>query len=391
MKKIYFLIVSYFVTILGLFLYSYTQVDLSLTLSRASIFQTVEKAFQYVGYFQRPLSTGLYIALLIVLFIFYGIFLFLAAKQKITKKQFWVTIIVTTIILAFSYNAFSYDLFNYIFDAKIVTHYHQNPYFHKALDYSGDPMLSFMHWVERNYPYGPIWLGLTIPLSFIGMQLFLPTFFLFKLLMAASFIGTSWGIGKTLNKISPKDELFGMALFAFNPLVIIESVVSAHHDIVQGLFAILALCYLLGNKNVRSIFMLILSIGIKYATGFLLPSFIFVFIARKIRFKFSWTLFVAITSVFMIIPLILETMRTNFQPWYLLNVLPFIVLIGKKYYTILPTIIISLFALLIYIPFLYTGNWNPPIPSILNWIMLTGIGVSILVTGVTGIHKMIAR
>src|SRR5436190_6431319 len=166
MKKITVLSILYIPVIFLLFLYSYTQVDLSLTLSKASLYQTIEKSFQYIGYFQRPLSTALYMGILLLLFLFYGIFLYASAKNKLSKKNIWIIIILSTIILTFAYNAFSYDLFNYIFDAKIVTHYHENPYQHKALDYPFDPMLSFMRWTHRVYPYGPICLVMTIPLSF---------------------------------------------------------------------------------------------------------------------------------------------------------------------------------------------------------------------------------
>ena len=92
------------------------------------------------------------------MFIYYFYFLYAVYKKKINKKIIRNLIVITSIGLGFSYVAFSYDLFNYIFDAKIITFYHQNPYFHKALDYPGDPMLSFMRWTHRVYPYGPIWL-----------------------------------------------------------------------------------------------------------------------------------------------------------------------------------------------------------------------------------------
>src|SRR5260221_5451039 len=155
----------YFLVILGLFFYSYTQVDLSLTLSRISIWQTIEKSFQYIGYFNRPLSTYLYLGILLLLFGFYIYFLKLVNKQKVKRKEVWLIIITLSVILTFSYNAFSYDLFNNIFDAKILTHYQLNPYSFKALDFPHDPMLSFMHWTQRTYPYGPIWLFFSIPLS----------------------------------------------------------------------------------------------------------------------------------------------------------------------------------------------------------------------------------
>ena len=75
----------------------------------------------------------------------------MAKKKKISKPFVWLIIFVSALLLVFSYNAFSYDIFNYIFDAKIFTHYHQNPYLQKALDYPGDPMLSFMRWTHRVY------------------------------------------------------------------------------------------------------------------------------------------------------------------------------------------------------------------------------------------------
>ena len=224
---------GYLILVIGLFLYSFTQVDLSLTLSQWSVWQIIQKFFQHIGYFQRPLSTVLYIILIFLLYLFYFAFLYLAKVGKIRGiREIWTLIIVTTIILTFSYNAFSYDLFNYIFDAKIVTYYHQNPYVHKALDFPNDPMLSFMHWTHRTYPYGPSWLILTVPLSFL-VNFFLPTFFMFKTLISLSFLGTAFFVSKILNKIYPQNEVFGLVFFALNPLVIVESLVSSHNDVVM--------------------------------------------------------------------------------------------------------------------------------------------------------------
>src|SRR4051812_4363264 len=128
---------GFILLIIALFFYSFTQVDLGLTLTKLSIYQIAEKHFQYIGYFQRSLSTQIYVGIVLLMFVFYLMFLRLALHNKITKKQIWLAIITMTIILNFSYNAFSYDLFNYIFDAKIFTFYHQSPYLHRALDYNG--------------------------------------------------------------------------------------------------------------------------------------------------------------------------------------------------------------------------------------------------------------
>src|SRR3989344_172434 len=206
-------IMGYLISVVGLFLYSFTQIDLGLTLSQVSIWQTAVKFFKNIGYFERPLSSLFFVGIVLLLFIFYLFILNAIHKKKVSKKNVWFLIIAAAVILTFSYNAFSYDIFNYIFDAKIVTYYHQSPYLYRALDFQGDPMLSFMHWTHRLYPYGPIWLGLTVPLS-VGLKFFLPTFFLFKALMSLSFLGTAFFIGKILKKFFQGNEVFGIAFFA---------------------------------------------------------------------------------------------------------------------------------------------------------------------------------
>src|SRR3972149_7469943 len=209
-----FIFYGWIISSVGLLLYSFTQVDLSLTLSQVSVWQTIQKLLQQIGYFNRPLSTLIFLLIMFLMFTLYALTLNFVKNNIFDGRAVWKIIIFVSVILFFAYNAFSYDLFNYIFDAKIVTYYNQNPYEHKALDYPGDPMLSFMHWTHRFFPYGPTWLGLTAPLSFIGMQFFLPTFFLFKILISMSFLGTVFFIGKILQKVYPDNEVFIVAFFA---------------------------------------------------------------------------------------------------------------------------------------------------------------------------------
>ncbi len=373
--KIFF--IFYIFTVIFLFLYSYTQVDLNLTMSQWSIWQVIQKSFQHIGYFQRPLSTAIYSVILVLLSTFYLIFLWFAKKNKISEKQFWLVLILSSVILLFSYNAFSYDLFNYMFDARIFTFHHLDPYQYKALDFPKDPWINFMRWTHRTYPYGITWLGLTIPLSYIGMQFFLPTLFLFKALMVGSFLGTVYFLGKILDKASSPNKLLGLILFAFNPLVVIESLVSSHNDIVMMFLAIFSLYLLLSRKYLFAILILLLSIGIKFATVFLLPIFI-IFFLLSIAIKKVDLSSIAVWSVAaMIVPLILVSVRTNFQPWYLMYVLPF-AFITRKYYIIIPSIIISIGSLLMYIPFLYLGNWDKPVPEILFGVLISSIAISFL-------------
>lgn len=372
-KKI--LLFLYPLSIVLLFLYSLTQIDLNLFLFKFDSWVKFQRFFQNIGYFQRPLSAYIYIFVLILLFVSYIGILYLVRKNKIKEREVWKLILFSAVLLVFSYNAFSYDLFNYIFDAKIITHYGQNPYLHKALDYQGDPMLNFMHWTHRTYPYGPSWLALTVPLSFAGFNFFLPTILMFKSLMSISFVGTVYFINKLLKKVDSKNSLFGTVFFALNPLIIIEGLVSAHLDIVMAFFGVLSLYLLFTNKKALSFLSLIFSGGVKFATGFLLPVFLLgIFRKDKISFEKLSLLSVAL----MILTVVISAFRTNYQPWYLLEVLPFAAFVSKRSFILIPSIIFSFASLLIYVPFLYTGNWNPPIPDILNYIIEAGILTSFI-------------
>lgn len=371
------LIGSWLLVICFLFLYSFTQIDLGLTLARASIFQALIKNFQYVGWFNRPLSTLLYCSIIILLAILYCWTLFLVWTKKIRVKTVVIITVISSVILLFSYNAFSYDLFNYIFDAKIVTHYHQNPYQHKALDYSEDAMLGFMHWTHRTFPYGPLWLGLTIPLSYLGLGYFLPTLYLIKLLVVGSYLLTCFFIYKIARKTKLADPAFAFVFFALNPFVLIEALVSAHIDMVMMAAAMWAVYLLMKNKKLSSWMLFLASILIKFATALLLPLFIWYPISRRKNKDF---VFIFASIILMLVGVYLQVVLATktFQPWYFLLVVPFAALLANKYYISIPTILFSFLVLLQYVPYLYTGNYNPPIPQLMNQMLLGSIGISII-------------
>lgn len=380
MKGLKIVFLLYLLTIVSLFLYSFTQIDLSLVISQSTFVQNLQKSFQFIGYFNRPLSTAIYLSIMLALFLGYVFFLRLTLLGKITKKQVWFLILTSTVILTFSYNAFSYDLFNYIFDAKIFTFYNQNPYLHKALDYPGDPMLSFMRWTHRVYPYGPVWLGLTIPLSYLGFKSFITTFFLFKLLMGISFIGTVYMIGKIFKKFSAKDELFGLIFFALNPLILIEGLVSAHVDIVMMFFAVTALYFLMQKRFVVSWASLFLSIGIKFATIFLLPIFIIKsFMDKKGEEVTSWDNMFYLSTILMSLAIVAASIQSgNFQPWYLFYFLTFATFVSKRPVIFITALLGSLIGVLNYVPYLFLGVWDQSVPQLVNTINMLGLSIIVV-------------
>ena len=380
MTRVKLLLTSYIASLIALFFYSFTQVDLSLTLSKLSVYQTIEKSFQYIGFFERPLSTEILTVIIVMLFMFYILIMYFVNKKAVALKHLKIIIPLTFVILVFSYNAFSYDLFNYIFDAKILTHYSLNPYMYKATDFPSDPMLNFMRWTHRTFPYGPTWLLLTVPLSYLGMNIFLPTFFMFKLLMGVSYLGSCYLIYKISEKIFPENKLLNLSFFAFNPLVIIESLVSSHNDIPMIFLFLLSIYLFLVKKKIFSFLSYLLSIGVKFSTGFFLPMGIYLFYAERAKKKVDWEKFFAVSFLLSIVTVMLATYRTTYQPWYL--ILPFSLgaFIPKKYYVFIPTLVASVFSTAMYIPYVYMTDYAKGYPQIILNIQMLGVLAVIVFT-----------
>jgi hypothetical protein len=61
--------------------------------------------------------------------------------------------------------------------------------------------------------------------------------------------------------------------------------------------------------------------------------------------------------------------------------LPFCVLISPKRYIFIPVLILTMTSLSQYIPFLYFGNWDAPIPQVNAWFLFSAVIVSILFIG----------
>jgi len=385
------LFTGYLLSVLGLFLYSFTQVDLGLTFSQNSFYQGVYKYFQYVGYFDRPLSTNLYILILFLLFLFYILILVAINKNKINRRQFWIIVLVTSGILTFSYNAFSYDLFNYIFDAKIYTHYNLNPYMYKALDFPNDPMLSFMRWTHRTYPYGPAFLFITIPVSFIGSNIFLVTFYLFKMLTTVCFLGTVYYIEKIVKILNPKKSLFNAAFFALNPLILIEVLVSSHNDTSMMFFAILAVYLFINTKWQTGFITILFSALIKQVTTLLLIPFVIFYISKYFKKTVSNELFIKLCLLFNIVGFIYVLTQIEVQPWYFLWIFPFIALLRLNRFIMFLTNGIILGLLLRYAPFLYFGNWDGVVVPIKSYVTILSPLIALLMLFIINSLKLFKK
>jgi len=234
----------------------------------------------------------------------------------------------------------SADFFSYIFYARIFTMYYRNPYTMIPGDFYLDPWLRFTQWTGYNYPYGPVFLVISIIPSFLGLTKLLPTFILFKIVTVAFYLLAV----KFLEKLNKKWAV----IFATNPLILIEGLVNGHNDLIGISLAIIGIYYFIKQKKALSGLYLLLSVGIKYFT------LSFLLLLMKFKNKKLLVLLLTIGGLLFVIS------KSEIQPWYfilLFGLLPF-------YEDIIFRLNIFFFGLLMsYYPYVRFGGWE----KVLYW------------------------
>ena len=288
----------YFVLLIFFAIYSYALVDPNLTLIQSDIWVGFRNSLVDLGYYHRDASWLLYLVGVVLLFVFS--YFFTKNFKKFDPLRIAILVGLVSLI---SYPFLTHDLFNYMFDAKIVTWYHQNPYLFKALDFPQDQWLRFMHWTHRTYPYGPVFLLITLVPSFLSLGKFLLSFLLFKVTWLVFYALSVY----CLKKIDKRSAI----LFATNPLVIIEGLINMHNDLVAVSLGIIGVYFIFKQREILGRFFILASAGIKYVTAPL--------ILTSGRNKvFQFLAFAGVAAI-----LIYMSLWVGIQPWYFINLFVF--------------------------------------------------------------------
>ena len=335
--------VLFLISVVVCALWSWVLVDPNFTLIPHADWTRFKELAISIGYLNRPLSTQWYIGSITALTL---TSLYLVIRPP--KYLMGITLFVAFVAGLLSYPALSHDLFNYIFDARIFTHYGQNPYLHAALDFPADPMLRFMHWVHRPYPYGPTYLLFSFIPSFLGLNYFSVTFALFKAANAALYVLCVWLLMKYGNTKTA-------ALFALNPLVIIEGLINTHNDFVAAAFTLCGLVVLSQGKRWSATALLIFSGLMKYFT---LPYAITLLMPMLKKHKRSarYAHYMAHIALIIVTALIVYvSLRQGIQQWYLINLIPIVWYFPR---IILWSYVLVWGFLMSYLPYVSGGQWN---------------------------------
>lgn len=367
-----------FLTLFSIFSYSLTATNL--VLSTNDFFWQFQ-TYMWDNFFNnRELLSRVYFTLITGAFISYFslvTFFFKNEAGQKTKKKNWRLLLGFFLLLALplllSSNALSYDVFNYIFNAKMVAVYGQNPHQVTALTFPDDPWIRFMHNTHTTAPYGYGWTLLSLIPFYLGFGKFILTWIAFRIfsvvaLLALIFI--FWLQKEKLNK-------YNLLLFIFNPLLLIEIISNIHNDFWMISSAVASLLIInsiqdgRSNKNLKlaikvtlSLTLLAMSIFVKLATVVLLPIWLMLLFKKYLKdiprfysMANNWPL---LASLAMFAPLL--TLRSQqFHPWYLTWSLAFIPFFKKNKVSEIwahGLIILSISSMYRYLPFLMNNNFN---------------------------------
>ena len=337
-----------------LVIYSFSRQDLNLTW-----YYQLTMPLQNLGWYQRPLATIIFIFLSLLFFSCY----FYCLRKHSTPG--WNVLFLVAFMGIFAYPMFSYDLFNYIFNAKMILIYQANPYLQTAIEFARDPMLRFMQNVHTPAPYAYGWtIASLVPglVWFTGK--FTLAFWAMKVFIASFWLGQLWILKKLVTRLFPK-ESWRFWLFALNPLVLVETLINGHNDVLMMFLALLAYWFWLNYDKLKAFIFLLLSASIKYASIVILP------ILQVPNLKKIDIPSLSAIALFMV----MFTRPDQLHSWYLIWAFSFAVLAKPKWLVSVFTAL-TFGALLRYAPYIYFGHWDPPVYLWRNLIWVSSLVIA---------------
>ncbi|HET9200661.1 MAG TPA: hypothetical protein VFO84_06775 [Dehalococcoidia bacterium] len=173
-------------------------------------------------------------------------------------------------ILAFMYPPLAVDFVHNVSDARTFWEFGDNPLvtppnahpFPISQPYGGQPA-----------PYGPLSFLLFFPVAFFGDEIELALHFL-KFYVSLYYLASALLIFLIARRLTPGREVFALALYAWNPFVVLHVAGNGHNDVIMFFFVLLALWLLINGQWRYAIPALVASVLVKYASLIALPPFL---------------------------------------------------------------------------------------------------------------------
>ncbi len=205
-----------------------------------------------------PLSDGAYVwsvrATLGALFLLHGAAVWWVRTSPVIRtweRRLWYGLPVAALTMALAYPPTSADLFYYAVAGHLAADRGLNPYVVTPATFPTDPLVPLNYWTGITSPYGPLWTTLSRGVVEVVGADPLRVSLAFKVLAAVSAIGLTLVISRLAEESSPGAGLVAYVLVGWQPIMVLESAGTGHHDALIMLPALVGLG-LLGRERTRT-------------------------------------------------------------------------------------------------------------------------------------------
>ncbi len=212
--------------------------------------------------------------IIFVLFYFYAKTLRRLTHETDARETKRVIVTFSLIFMAisiFSFPSLSTDVFDYVASNRVLFVHNSNPWLHAPVEFPTDEFIYLGSWKFRASVYGPVQFVFSSLVHTIAQDNLIGNIIGFKIMNAAFFLASITIIKKWLEKYSSDSVVFGLAIFAWNPLVHIEILGNAHNDIIMGFFSLLCMYFLFEKKVIKGAIALSLAILAKVTAVIFIP------------------------------------------------------------------------------------------------------------------------
>jgi hypothetical protein len=202
----------------------------------------------------------------------------------------WLGTIGVGLIYVFTPAMLSHDILVYAGYSRLMATYHANPYFVPLSVYPHDPFFTPNYWANATAAYGPVWLVICSLWGFVLAPQPLAYLLAFRLFALAIHLLNTWLITTILQVSgqSPRIVSLGTLLYAWNPLVLLESSLGGHNDVFMVTFLLVGI--LLGIQAEKKD-------RLTHPSGYLLPLIAF---TMAVLVKFTMLPVVALFIIFLV-------------------------------------------------------------------------------------------
>ncbi|QQS39073.1 glycosyltransferase family 39 protein [Candidatus Woesebacteria bacterium] len=239
-------------------------------------------------------------SLMLVLFYLYTTGHKIFLNDKIKFKHVFMASLVFNITLFFVWPLTSNDIFSYIYQTRVITTHHLNPFVVPFSTLTSDILFSVISnkWSVDTAIYGPAFFFITAPFVKIAQDNLILIVYLLKLL----FVLVNLVNVVLVYKIS--NNKIAAYLYAICPTFVFEFAGNGHHETIIIFFVLLSLLFLIKERKIKwylmSIVFLVVAALIKFYIIILLPLYA-LFILRQLKNKQSSMIFMLLAGLISIL------------------------------------------------------------------------------------------